>query len=154
MGTMSHSSTFLLPNLPTDNGPALTYALVILNQHLPRFTPLLWEHAQVHVCADGGANRVFDELPRFFPHDDPSDIRKRYKPYAIKGDMDSIRTDVLDFFRGLFITKHGSNYILKMYSLVTLHGTKIIDESHDQDTTDLHKCVAYIRELLNPEHPN
>ncbi|XP_070028547.1 outer mitochondrial transmembrane helix translocase-like isoform X3 [Nicotiana sylvestris] len=33
-------------------------------------------------------------------------------------------------------------------------GTKIIDESHNQDITDLHKCVAYIRELLNPEHPN
>jgi len=28
-----------------------------------------------------------------------------------------------------------------------LQGTKIIDESHDQDTTDLHKCVAYIRDL-------
>ncbi|MCD9639951.1 cAMP-dependent protein kinase subunit [Datura stramonium] len=134
MGLMSHSSTFLLPNLPTDNGPALMYALVILNQRLPRFTPLLWKHAQVHICADGGANRVFDELPSFFPHEEPSDIRKRYKPYAIKGDMDSIRTEVLDYYRDL--------------------GTKIIDESHDQDTTDLHKCVAYIRDLLNLEHPN
>ncbi|OIT33851.1 thiamine pyrophosphokinase 2, partial [Nicotiana attenuata] len=95
---------------------------------------LFFRAARVHVCADGGANRVFDELPRFFPHDDPSDIRKRYKPYAIKGDMDSIRTDVFDFYRG--------------------PGTKIIDESNDQDTTDLHKCVAYIRELLNPEHPD
>lgn len=28
-----------------------------------------------------------------------------------------------------------------------LQGTKIIDESDDQDTTDLHKCVAYIRDL-------
>jgi thiamine pyrophosphokinase len=29
-----------------------------------------------------------------------------------------------------------------------LQGTKIIDESQDQDTTDLHKCVAYIRDLI------
>lgn len=29
-----------------------------------------------------------------------------------------------------------------------LQGTKIIDESQDQDTTDLHKCVAYIRDLV------
>ena len=28
-----------------------------------------------------------------------------------------------------------------------LQGTKIVDESHDQDTTDLHKCVAYMRDL-------
>lgn len=27
-----------------------------------------------------------------------------------------------------------------------MQGTKILDESHDQDTTDLHKCVAYIRD--------
>ncbi|XP_038683219.1 thiamine pyrophosphokinase 1 isoform X2 [Tripterygium wilfordii] len=40
--------------------------------------------------------------------------------------MDSIRTEVHDFYAGL--------------------GTKIVDESHDQDTTDLHKCVAFIRD--------
>lgn len=44
MSLTSHSSTFLLPNLPADDGPALTYALVILNQSLPKFTPLLWKH--------------------------------------------------------------------------------------------------------------
>ncbi|XP_015891888.1 thiamine pyrophosphokinase 1 isoform X2 [Ziziphus jujuba] len=38
--------------------------------------------------------------------------------------MDSIRTEVLDFY--------------------TNNGTKIMDESDDQDTTDLHKCVSYI----------
>ncbi|KAF3658147.1 Thiamine pyrophosphokinase 2 [Capsicum annuum] len=121
MSLLSHSSTFLLPNLPTDNnnnnndGPPLTTA-------------------QVHICADGGANRVFDELPGLFPNEEPCDIRKRYKPHAIKGDMDSIRTEVLDYYKSL--------------------GTKIIDESQDQDTTDLHKCVACIRDLLSLEHPN
>ncbi|XP_038681234.1 thiamine pyrophosphokinase 1-like isoform X2 [Tripterygium wilfordii] len=47
-------------------------------------------------------------------------------PDVIKGDMDSVRTEVLDFYAGL--------------------GTRIVDESHDQDTTDLHKCVAFIRD--------
>ncbi|KAK2990616.1 hypothetical protein RJ640_019896 [Escallonia rubra] len=108
MDLMTHSSSFLLPTVPADNGPALTYALVLLNQRLPRFTPLLWKHAQLRLCADGGANRLFDE----------------YKPDVIKGDMDSIRTEVLDFYANL--------------------GTKTIDESHDQDTTDLHKCVSHI----------
>lgn len=29
-------------------------------------------------------------------------------------------------------------------ALGSTRGTKIVDESHDQDTTDLHKCVAFI----------
>ncbi|TKY61789.1 Thiamine pyrophosphokinase 1 [Spatholobus suberectus] len=129
MELMSHCSTFLLPpaNPNTAGSLSLNYALILLNQSLPKFAPLLWDHAKLRVCADGGANRVYDEMPRFFPHQQPSHVRTRYKPDVIKGDMDSIRTEVLDFYAKL--------------------GTKIIDESHDQDTTDLHKCVAYIRDL-------
>ncbi|KAK8635625.1 hypothetical protein V6N13_004352 [Hibiscus sabdariffa] len=129
MDLMHHSSAFLLPSIPPDRHlpPPLTYALVVLNQSLPRFTPLLWMHARLHLCADGGANRLFDEMPLFFPNENASDVRRsRYKPDAIKGDMDSIRKDVLDFYKSI--------------------GTKIIDKSHDQDTTDLHKCVTYIRD--------
>ncbi|XP_021280513.1 thiamine pyrophosphokinase 1-like [Herrania umbratica] len=66
-------------------------------------------------------------MPRLFPQEDASDVRRRYKPDVIKGDMDSIRTEVLDFYTSL--------------------GTEIIDKSHDQDTTDLHKCVTYIRDF-------
>lgn len=125
---MHHSSTFLLRTIPHHHhGPSLTYALVLLNQNLPRFTPLLWNHAQLRICADGGANRVFDDMPLLFPLEDASDVRRRYKPDVIKGDLDSIRTEVLNFYRNL--------------------GTEIIDKSHDQDTTDLHKCVTYIRDF-------
>ncbi|XP_077226368.1 thiamine pyrophosphokinase 1-like [Tasmannia lanceolata] len=126
MELMYHASTFLLPNLPPNNGPSLTYALVVLNQRLPRFTPLLWERAQLRLCADGGANRLYDEIPELLSHEDPLDLRNRYRPDAIKGDMDSIRPEVQEFYSNL--------------------GTKIVDDSHDQDTTDLHKCVAYIRD--------
>ncbi|KAI4349648.1 hypothetical protein L6164_010212 [Bauhinia variegata] len=127
MEVITHSSTFLLPLLPPENPPSLTYALVVLNQRLPRFAPLLWEHAQLRVCADGGANRLYDEMPILLAQEEVLQVRSRYKPDVIKGDMDSIRTEVLDFYKNL--------------------GTKIIDESHDQDTTDLHKCIAYIRDL-------
>uniref|UniRef100_A0A5B6ZG40 Thiamine pyrophosphokinase n=2 Tax=Davidia involucrata TaxID=16924 RepID=A0A5B6ZG40_DAVIN len=127
MDLMSHSSSFLLPTIPADNQPSLTYALVVLNQRLPRFTPLLWKHAQLRLCADGGANRLYDEFPQLFPHEDAFDVRNRYKPDVIKGDLDSIRREVLDFYINL--------------------GTMILDESHDQDTTDLHKCIAYIRDF-------
>ncbi|KAJ6817109.1 thiamine pyrophosphokinase 1-like isoform X1 [Iris pallida] len=128
MPLMRHSSAFLLPppppTAPVDGGPALTYALVILNQRVLRFSPLLWKHAKLRLCADGGANRVYDELPGMFPDQDPLDVRCRYKPDVIKGDMDSIRAEVKDFYINL--------------------GVKIVDESDDQDTTDLHKCVSYI----------
>ncbi|MQL90409.1 hypothetical protein Taro_022996 [Colocasia esculenta] len=117
MEVMTHASTFLLPSIPAAQGdhPAPAYALVVLNQRLPTFAPLLWKHgtsrnlpsalllltAQLRVCADGGANRVHDEMPLMFPHDDPLDVRKRYTPDIIKGDMDSIREEVKEFYFNL-----------------------------------------------------
>ncbi|KAL4368702.1 hypothetical protein GQ457_05G002190 [Hibiscus cannabinus] len=127
MDLMHHHSTFLLPTIPEDQRPSLTYALVVLNHNLPRFSPLLWKHAQLRLCADGGANRVYDEMPLLFPQEDASDVRRRFKPDIIKGDMDSIRKEVLDFY--------------------TCLGTNIVDKAHDQDTTDLHKCVTCIRDF-------
>ncbi|CAK8544334.1 unnamed protein product [Lathyrus sativus] len=130
MELMSHSSTFLLePENPNADSSSisLTCALIVLNQPLPKLTPLFWDHAHIRVCADGGANRLYDEMPLLLPGQDPFQIRSEYKPDAIKGDLDSIRTEVLDFYAKL--------------------GTKIIDESQDQDTTDLHKCVAFLRDL-------
>ncbi|KAK9070071.1 hypothetical protein SSX86_010470 [Deinandra increscens subsp. villosa] len=136
---MTHCSSFLLP--PATNSDAVsvslptTYALIILNQRLPRFSPLLWEHAKVRLCADGGANRLFDDMPELCRDElDVSGVRERYKPDVIKGDMDSIRPDVLNFYRNL--------------------GTKIIDNSDDQDTTDLHKCIAYILDFFADSKSN
>lgn len=91
--------------------------------------------AKLRVCADGGGNRLYHELPQFFPHKDPHEIRRSYKPDVIKGDMDSIRGEVLDFYSKL--------------------GCDTIDESHDQDTTDLHKCISHISKLTpEQEKPN
>ncbi|KAM0947673.1 putative thiamine diphosphokinase [Dioscorea sansibarensis] len=127
MEVMTHASRFLLPSLPVagEASAVSTYALVVLNQQLPRFSPLLWKHAaRLRLCADGGANRVYDEMPKLFSDQDPLDVRYRYKPDVIKGDLDSIRPEVQDFYSNL--------------------GTKVVDESHDQDTTDLHKCINFI----------
>lgn len=30
-----------------------------------------------------------------------------------------------------------------------IQGTKVVDESQDQDTTDLHKCIEYIRDVTS-----
>ncbi|KAI3760032.1 hypothetical protein L1987_50420 [Smallanthus sonchifolius] len=132
---MTHCSRFLLPPTKTGTGngsipPA--YALIILNQRIPRFTPLLWEHAKTRMCADGGANRLFDNMPELFPNEhDVSVTHERYKPDVIKGDMDSIRPDVLNFYRNL--------------------GTQIVNNSDDQDTTDLHKCITYVLDVVSDD---
>ncbi|KAE8657666.1 Thiamine pyrophosphokinase 1 [Hibiscus syriacus] len=57
--------------------------------------------AQLRLCADSGANRVYDEMPLLFPEEDASGVRRRYKPDIIEGDMDSIRKEVLDFYTRL-----------------------------------------------------
>uniref|UniRef100_A0A452YYJ1 Thiamin pyrophosphokinase catalytic domain-containing protein n=1 Tax=Aegilops tauschii subsp. strangulata TaxID=200361 RepID=A0A452YYJ1_AEGTS len=79
------------------------YAVVVLNQRLPRFAPLLWDRAQVRVCADGGANRVFDGMPELLPGHARDDVRSRYKPDVIKGDMDSVRPEVKEYYSNLVI---------------------------------------------------
>ncbi|GJP73417.1 hypothetical protein CLOP_g4132 [Closterium sp. NIES-67] len=106
-------------------------SLVILNFKLPLFTPILWQQAgSLRLCADGGINRLYDELPGMFPGEDPDDVRRRFVPHIIKGDLDSARPQVLAYYKQL--------------------GAEIVDMSKDQDTTDLHKCINRI--LLDTGH--
>ncbi|GBG63033.1 hypothetical protein CBR_g34733 [Chara braunii] len=50
--------------------------IIILNQELPICTPALWKQGQLHICADGGANRLYDELPFFFPLEAADTVRR------------------------------------------------------------------------------
>jgi len=36
------------------------------------------------------------------------------------------------------------SFVMVILLYYQLQGTRIVDESHDQDTTDLHKCIAFI----------
>ncbi|KAJ7546675.1 hypothetical protein O6H91_08G050200 [Diphasiastrum complanatum] len=109
---------------PHDDCASSSYVLIIVNCRLPDFTASLWTKARLHVCADGGANRLYHELPKLFQSEDASTVRERFIPDAIIGDLDSIDPDVREFY--------------------TCKGTTVLDKSDDQDTTDLHKCVAFI----------
>lgn len=82
--------------------------------------------------------------------------------------MDSIRKEVLEYYliKVTYFTSTTSStdlldgdlqFFLKIYtwSSFCLQGTQVVDESQDQDTTDLHKCIKYIRATTPDEEiPN
>ncbi|KAI5792312.1 thiamine pyrophosphokinase [Pyronema domesticum] len=102
-------------NFPQD-GPG-PFALLILNQ--PIFNKSiflnLWRKATLRVCADGGANRLFEALT-------PSE-RGLYLPTAIIGDLDSLRPSVRSFYSS--------------------HSVQI-NQDDDQNSTDFGKCMTFI----------
>lgn len=52
--TMTHSSSFLLPSPPAEAAAAadaVAYAVIVLNQRLPRFASLLWTRGNESVNA-------------------------------------------------------------------------------------------------------
>lgn len=77
--------------------------------------PSLWSMAKVKICADGGANRLFDSFS--------AAERLHYVPDLIKGDLDSLRQDVREFYCS--------------------NGTRIVMD-HDQDHNDLSKCLEEV----------
>lgn len=78
--------------------------------------------ATLRICADGGANRLYEREQQG---------ATACHPHVIIGDLDSIRPEVAAHYRD--------------------RGTQVLDLSHDQDSTDLQKCVDYIETHLGGE---
>ena len=85
-----HSSAALI----VLNTPIQTTA----NRSLPDVFRVLWESTTFHVCADGGANRLYDATTLSSNLND--DIREDgiLIPDLITGDLDSIRPDVRSYY--------------------------------------------------------
>ncbi|KAG7394106.1 cAMP-dependent protein kinase subunit [Phytophthora boehmeriae] len=79
----------------------------------------MWSNAQLTVCADGGANRLYDRGVKLEAQD-------LMVPDYIKGDLDSLRDDVKEFY--------------------TCKGTKVLHDP-DQYTNDLDKCLQLIHQV-------
>ncbi|KAL3669144.1 hypothetical protein V7S43_005528 [Phytophthora oleae] len=76
----------------------------------------MWNAASLTVCADGGANRLYDRSVTL-------KVQDRVAPKFIKGDLDSLRPDVRAFF--------------------TDKGTTVLHDP-DQNSNDLDKCLQLI----------
>ncbi|KIL64470.1 hypothetical protein M378DRAFT_178795 [Amanita muscaria Koide BX008] len=93
-------------------------ALIVLNQPFS-FALLhrLWRSSEWHCCADGGANRLYDLLD--------NTQRLLYLPHLIKGDLDSLRDDVAEYYGA--------------------KGVHIVHD-RDQNSTDLMKSVVSLEQ--------
>ncbi|OAV97932.1 thiamine pyrophosphokinase [Puccinia triticina 1-1 BBBD Race 1] len=87
----------------------------------------LWELSDCRICADGGANRLYDYCSDLVKAEEtPGANRRMLIPDYIKGDLDSIRPQVKHFFE---------------------NSDCHITRDQDQDSTDFGKCLALIEEL-------
>ena len=57
--------------------------------------------AQVRIVADGGANRLYDALSEGDMQKNGLLSMSEYVPDIIRGDLDSIRPDVMDYYSSL-----------------------------------------------------
>ncbi|KAF1850444.1 thiamine pyrophosphokinase [Cucurbitaria berberidis CBS 394.84] len=94
--------------------------LLILNQPIAHFAAFsrLWKHSKYRICADGGANRLFDMF-----QGDLAKQRAQFLPNSVHGDLDSLRDDVREYY--------------------TAHGVEV-SQDHDQESTDFGKCMQKI----------
>ncbi|KAG9314844.1 thiamine pyrophosphokinase [Chiua virens] len=98
-------------------------ALIILNQPLSLHSlETLWNVSSWRCCADGGANRLYDLLGQTH---EGEQLRRRYIPDLIKGDLDSLREDVREYYLAQGVS---------------------IQQDLNQDTTDLMKCIESLEE--------
>jgi len=65
-----------------------------LTPHNPPALPA----ACIRICADGGANRLYDLAPTWSPAKEAPAARRNFLPTLIKGDLDSLRPEVAEFY--------------------------------------------------------
>jgi|APGre2960657444_1045066.scaffolds.fasta_scaffold00224_2 hypothetical protein len=58
-----------------EGGGECELLLVVANYTLPGCTAALWSRAALRVAADGGANRLYDQLPLLLPHQSAEQAR-------------------------------------------------------------------------------
>ncbi|CAK7895085.1 thiamine pyrophosphokinase [[Candida] anglica] len=80
--------------------------LLILNQNLDGINfQQIWNHTELKICADGGANQLFNSFQL-------EEERCKYIPHFITGDFDSLTEPVKQYYqeRGSIIIKQATQY--------------------------------------------
>ena len=89
--------------------------LILLNQSFAKMNLIrFWNATELHICADGGANRLYD----FFS----DSTRDSYIPEFITGDFDSIRDEVKEYYasKGSRIIEQSTQYATDFMKAVTI----------------------------------
>lgn len=100
--------------------------LLILNQPIAHFAAFarLWSHTEYRICADGGANRLYDmfngdlehQRSKYVGHPSKHTVllgaNSRQLPNLIHGDLDSLRDDVRTYYtaQGVQVSKDPDQY--------------------------------------------
>ncbi|OBZ72122.1 Thiamin pyrophosphokinase 1 [Grifola frondosa] len=128
------SLTWDLPFLDPPSSRAATntpHALILLNQPFSfALLDRVWNACQWRCCADGGANRLHDPLKESKGKDLRSELSNVYLPDLIKGDLDSLRDDVREYYASYNVP---------------------IVKDPDQDSTDLMKCLESLSDKEKAE---
>ncbi|GAV49077.1 hypothetical protein ZYGR_0N04820 [Zygosaccharomyces rouxii] len=130
--------------------------LLILNQKIdiPEVFLEIWGHYKLKVCADGGANRLYELFG------DDESARSRYLPDYIVGDLDSLKEDVKRYYRQkkVVIIKQLTQYstdFSKCLDVIALHwnssafAQKVRSSTDENHSVELYDGLAKWREKLS-----
>lgn len=93
------------------------YTALVLNYKLPKFFPKLWNNAKTRICADGGANRIYQ-------YSQDNNIEIIYPDFVV-GDLDSLKPQIETYYKPM--------------------GTKFI-KIFDQNQCDIEKSLSVIKQ--------
>lgn len=133
--------------------PISPSALIILNQQItiPRAEMVqLWGSYGLKLCADGGANRLYD----FFEDNE----RENFIPDFIVGDLDSLKDSVKQWYqcRGVRVIKQTTQYATDMHKCLDLielyYDARDRGEELDLDQVDEHDGLIQRHSLLQKHH--
>ena len=80
----------------------------------------LWSQCWVKICADGGANRLYDGFISGSGSSANSTTVKNYIPDYITGDLDSLRNEVQQFYRYKDFLVYNPIFIYPIYCIFML----------------------------------
>lgn len=125
--TIRHPITDIFQSESSNPTEDIKNCLILVNSE-SMWVPMvrkLWDRFCLRICADGAANRLFENLP--------SEEQSRYIPDVICGDLDSVTESVKTFYSS--------------------HGTQIVKDT-DQNYNDLHKCLGHIAARFGTDAQN